>query len=676
MKNKKGFTLFEFMLVLLIMLVVTTVSLPLILYAIKTARISAFKSSAQNVLDTVEYYLTNTDYMEIPKEGIDLNELNLELENNNFDSGLIQKNENDELEYVYISKNNYCAIGTKKDMKVTDLGCGALDSTAPEHVYLFLKEATDHSITVVATTDELDSKITSYEYSIDSKKYEKKTSNNEYTFSNLTSGNHTIKVRVKNEAGLENESVEYSFQTSPISNIYCTSNIDDIYKSHSEIICSYPENEKYNYQYSTDSINWIPISLENGTYKFSVSSNMTIYTRVIEDEKTIKLTTLNFDNIDSTLNGATPELLDNMIPVIYDEAKKVWIKANPKTRYFDYANKNWANAVLVRKNADTDDQNSHSRSFYLSDEAIGKAIYEKDIIGYYVWIPRYRYQLFNVSNKSQTISTISILFENKDTTKSSGKVDDNFTNGEYYTHPAFTINNIEYNGFWVSKFQNSVSEKSSCYLLKDATNCDDDTNNLYSLPLDSVTNVSISNAYLMSNNMTKGGNIYGLNNTISHVLTNLEWGAIAYLASSNYGINQEIKSVSSNYKENLVNSTTGNITGVFEMAGKLPEMVMANYNKDAGKNEQDNSGFKDYGKKEWPSIIDYYEGITIKHRILGDAIGEVEGWYPIVKNFVNGENPFMIRGGIMNGVSSIYHYSNTTGNHQENLTFRTALIHN
>ena len=60
MKNKKGFTLLEFLLVMVVMLIVIVVSLPLILYAIKRARLSAFKTSAQNVLDSVQFHFANT----------------------------------------------------------------------------------------------------------------------------------------------------------------------------------------------------------------------------------------------------------------------------------------------------------------------------------------------------------------------------------------------------------------------------------------------------------------------------------------------------------------------------------------------------------------------------------------------------------------------------------------
>ena len=109
------------------------------------------------------------------------------------------------------------------------------------------------------------------------------------------------------------------------------------------------------------------------------------------------------------------------------------------------------------------------------------------------------------------------------------------------------------------------------------------------------------------------------------------------------------------------------------MISKNSEFVMANYNKDPGKNENNHSGFKNYGSIDWPNIIDYYSGITSKNRILGDAIGETETWYNSYSKFVSGEEPFIIRGGKMNSISSIYNYNSYTGSAMDSISFRTAI---
>jgi hypothetical protein len=185
----------------------------------------------------------------------------------------------------------------------------------------------------------------------------------------------------------------------------------------------------------------------------------------------------------------------------------------------------------------------------------------------------------------------------------------------------------------------------------------------------SLTNITISKSHELVSNMNQSNNIYGLDEqTNSHVITNLEWGAIAYLTNSIYGINKQITTNNQNYKNNLDNSTTGNITGVFDMVSNYQEFVMGNYNKDAGKDSSDNSGFTSFGKVSWPNTIDYYKGITYKSRILGDATGETINWYNSLSNFVNGEYPFFIRGG-----SSLYNFDHSTGNSSDNITFRVVL---
>ena len=668
MKNKKinGFSLFEFMLTLMVILIITVIAVPLILYAIKAFRINAFKNSAYNVIDAVKYYVANSGFDSFPEEGIEINELDLELNNNIFDSGIVKKTGDNNYQLINLKKNNYCATGTLENMKATDKGCGSLDETAPKIAYIYLKNATSNSITVISSALEEESELVYFEYSIDGSKYTKKTTSNEYTFTNLKAGKHKIKVKITNEANLSIVSDEFTFSTKEVENIECYEKDSlESYQIEKNYICEYPKGSNFEYQYSNDGKNWENISLNENTYTFKFNENKTLYTRVLQDNKIKYSVSINVNNIDTTLNGAYPELLENMIPVIYDSNLNAWVKADSRIKYFDYDNKIWANAVLVRKSRNTTDSNSKSREYYLSDEAISKPIYEGDIIGYYVWIPRFKYTLFNVNNKIIDPIEINVEFENTNIQKQLSS-----SNNNYMTHPAFSYD-TEVNGFWVSKFQTSVDETSSCYT--DKTMCNKEDLILYAVPdKNKITNISISNAWLSSQKMIANDNIYGLKDANVNVLTNLEWGAIAYLANSKYGINGNMTSNKLDYKNNLTSSTTGNITGVFDMISNT-EMVMANYNKDAGKDKNDNSGFKNYSNVDWPSIIDYYSGITNKNKILGDATSETEGWYNSYSKFVNGAYPFFIRGGKIDGKISIYNYSSFTGNQTDNVSFRTVL---
>ena len=325
----------------------------------------------------------------------------------------------------------------------------------------------------------------------------------------------------------------------------------------------------------------------------------------------------------------SPDLVDGLIPVVYDESKNSWVKAdstNGNSSWYNYCDKKWANAVLV---TDT------NRDSYKNANT-GATILDSDILAFYVWIPRYKYKVWNI-NKQVGVSSydayhtgVDIIFENeKETTgtircnsydysdplgyyEPNKKINESCTgsNGDYYTHPAFTFGNDELRGIWIGKFELSSSNPEEKYggglgaslsvrILPNVTNWKQ--NNL-------------SNFFTVIYNMQKTDNIYGLStsriDTDSHMITNMEWGAVAYLTNSLYGrctnesctevtpnncalsitgiaADSETASEDSNFvctsNDNKYNgikgvlaSTTGNITGVYDMSGGALEYVMAN----------------------------------------------------------------------------------------------------
>ena len=322
-----------------------------------------------------------------------------------------------------------------------------------------------------------------------------------------------------------------------------------------------------------------------------------------------------------------------MVPIIYENEK--WIIADRNTIYWDYANKIWANAVITKKNQDVDDPKSKSREYYLSEEAIGEEINENDIIGYYVWIPKYSYDVWNsagtqIKEKNKGVRNINIKFDDSN------------------IHKAFLYNELS-TGFWVSKYEAGISNDSTCALNPSISNCNNDESEImFKSDISNLKNISISNAY---------NSILKLNNNLKvskvHLITNLEWGAIAYLSHSEYGIGTNIKD----------ETTTGNPTGVYNM-GKNAEFVMGNFNNDFGFDDNDNSGFK----KMPTEYIDIYKSSSIKGRILGDATGETENWYDSLHKFINGNYPFIIR-----GYNSIFAFSNSSGNANKDITFRMII---
>ena len=85
---------------------------------------------------------------------------------------------------------------------------------------------------------------------------------------------------------------------------------------------------------------------------------------------------------EEALNGADPVLKENLIPVTIENDGTVK-KADMKEKWYSYEEKVWANAVVLK-----DESISYS---------VGSVIPEDNIESYFVWIPRYKYKIFNDS---------------------------------------------------------------------------------------------------------------------------------------------------------------------------------------------------------------------------------------------------------------------------------------
>ena len=322
---------------------------------------------------------------------------------------------------------------------------------------------------------------------------------------------------------------------------------------------------------------------------------------------------------ESILNGAFPNLQEGMIPIYYNGNN--WVVADIydyENPWYSYKEKRWANVVMVTE---------ASRSKYVENGQYrsGEVVEDADILTYLVWIPRYKYKIFTDIENIQVggdcgvnsnVQIIDVVFEGKDTKKSMGK-----RVGEYFTHPAFTFGNKELNGIWVGKFETSN--------LEHTTAADIDYNNDSELTLmikpnvSSWRNIQPAVAFMAVAKMNDSGNIYGLKENIdSHMMKNSEWGAVAYLSASLYGLEtEEIRinnsstmttgcaattvPVSSFYPDYLeqtdgsegyyhgcenayhtpigmLASTTGNIYGIYDMSGGAWEYVMGVLEDDLG----------------------------------------------------------------------------------------------
>ena len=386
-----------------------------------------------------------------------------------------------------------------------------------------------------------------------------------------------------------------------------------------------------------------------------------------------------------------PELAQGMIPVKFDSSGNV-VVADTATKWYDYSNHEWANAVLVN----CADSAIKSKYFDSNNKvlasAVGKTISMDEIMQMYVYIPRYKYQLFNAEDGTSVEQAINITFESKTTAKSTGT-----KNGEWLTHPAFTFGDKELAGIWVGKFETS----NTSVLPKIVPN------------ISSLRSMNVSSQFNTSRLMTTTlASTYGTStNDDSHMMKNMEWGAVAYLSSSIYGrytnastciesgcevwINNNSShttgcagsSVSAspastcnawNTATGVNASTTGNIYGIYDMSGGAYEYVMGNYN-----DKIDSAGFSSMPEDKY---YDKYTGTDSKSDFtkyhLGDATKETlktkstggYSWYGDYSYSVDFYYPWVLRGGVyFNDTTAGLFYFGIVGTYLDDYSFRVVL---
>ena len=420
------------------------------------------------------------------------------------------------------------------------------------------------------------------------------------------------------------------------------------------------------------------------------------------------------------------DISEGMIPIVFDTSNGTVVKTISSTdsSWYDYDNQEWANAVLVKENG------TQTRAYYKANP--GVEVNQADILAYYVWIPRYKYKIWetgtSVAGKEQEIE---IEFETKDTEKSVGT-----QVGEYRTHPAFTFGDTELSGIWVGKFETTGSA-SSPTILPDVI---------------SLRGQNVSTQFATAQLL--GGTTYGVtSSTDSHMMKNSEWGAAAYLSHSKYGANREVYINNSQsyytgrsggnvggstpingtytdqtsttkynnygyytwdgyllvYNTNTksrtrdltkVASTTGNITGIYDMSGGAVEYVMGVFaNSDgqlwSGHDTSNNSGFTglvgsagdqytgvDFPDSKYYDVYKASSGTTINPLTAcnggicyGHGLSEVSSWYGDSAYFVNANIPWFKRGINYNGGSyaGAFNFENGWGYAFSAVGFRSVL---
>ena len=323
----------------------------------------------------------------------------------------------------------------------------------------------------------------------------------------------------------------------------------------------------------------------------------------------------------------------------------------------------------------------------------------------WVWIPRYAYKITE-GHHSSTAGKIEVAF-----VKANG-ASDNFLNGEtgeitrnpseegagttkWLVHPAFTANATngggfgEIDGLWVGKFEATGTE----------------TNLSVKPGVASLRSMTINNQYKLAK-----ASQFGETATInSHMAKNSEWGAIVYLAHSQYGTNGLKVEQNTNssyytggssskatiYTTNKTQSTTHNATGVYDLNGGAWEYVASYVNNgssylktNGGEAKGDLYGAED----ERATSTAYkmvYEGVgsqstdyeTAK-KYKGDAVYETSNsysnstgsWFAAYAYFPYTSSPFFYRGGYysISGAGTFY-FAGSYGSAYSNSSFRSVL---
>lgn len=531
-----------------------------------------------------------------------------------------------------------------------------------------------------------------------------------------TDSKTTIAINVKNTSTMNSSAIKTSIKSTPKN----TNSTPVLLTSlNTATIDSSDSTTKESYIITTDTIGaynsktfslylWMDESVGNEEMNKAFNATISVTSEAVES------------NIEVAL-------YQGLIPVTYNSNGDV-VVADTNTEWYNYDKHKWANAVLVNCS------NASIKSKYFNDDmslkasAVGTTISMDEILQMYVYIPRYRYLLWNAENGTSSEQMINIEFENTKTAKSTGS-----KNGEWLTHPAFTFGDTELPGIWVGKFESTGS-----------------TDNFTIKPNEkTLVSLNVSSMFNLSRTVTSTkASIYGTNSNTSdsHMMKNVDWGAVIYLSHSIYGryINSttcidsgcEIWENNINTKEDSytdinkntsvgysitgcsgtavrssmsisskcasgydwtskgVNaSTTGNQYGIYDMSGGSSEYVMGvMLNQDGSTIAYGDSGFNSSNMpdKKYYSTYSYKEE-TAQNNIswyysnkLGEALNEVykgfwydKAWYSTGSWSITNQYPWLNRGYGSSFIDSSYigsfAFARYTGGATYDATFRNVI---
>ena len=333
------------------------------------------------------------------------------------------------------------------------------------------------------------------------------------------------------------------------------------------------------------------------------------------------------EGYNASKNVNSPKVTTGMIPIKHNGTDWVVCSKEDQEWYSYDDTKKWANIML-------------SDGKYKEGKVKeGQVVKENELGSMYIWIPRYAYRIAGEKN-------IEVNFLKGNTNRDK--------NGKEYTtnesvdtkttaivHPAFSLGGGQLSGIWVAKFEASGTNKDGQAVGNASSSsgaqqyAPDETTIAKSLPNKiSWRHITIGESQKRSMDIAGSQKEkYGLNYANSHLIKNSEWGAVAYLCYSQYGNVPKINGAGSvvsgshwydmytgqgpkgtndegwynrtddthnyNTANGVLASTTGNVTGIYDMSG-------GNWERVAGYLDNGNWNLNSYGKSADGSVK-YFE---------------------------------------------------------------------
>ena len=418
-----------------------------------------------------------------------------------------------------------------------------------------------------------------------------------------------------------------------------------------------------------------------------------------------------------------PALDNTMVPVKYNTETKNWtVCSKDDAEWYNYevqsgttesgGSSKWANVMLtddivVEKDGTTYDASAVKNLLTGNNlqTIVGATITTEGSM--LVWVPRYAYRITYKNSSGEVLG----YSDSRGIVTKDGKTPSSYqtpttsinvngsigsTKYEYYRpHPAFETDldqggwSSRLTGIWVGKFEatgstSEVTVKSS---------------------LSSLRRKTIGTFWQSAKDNFKA------KTSGSHMMKNSEWGAVAYLTESKYGRNTTAVTRNTDsgyytggastvgaYKDNILQSTTGNVYGIYDTVGGAYEYVasyIANNQNSYGYQFASNAGTSSSknDKTESTKYATVYNDNSTSgsnqnnydlnlNKVFGDgttetstAGGGISSWHSAYSNFVLASLPFFERGGIFsNSYAGSFYFHYYDGSSQNYYGFRPVCV--